>query len=464
MSEATYPDRFEPLVAATKSLSERFEVAGFRLYLVGGSVRDALINAAADPAGPSDLDLTTNARPDDIERIIAGWADAVWTQGKRFGTIGAKHQGRTYEITTHRAEVYAPESRKPEVEFGDSVEVDLSRRDFTINAMALALPSMELVDPYGGLADLISQQLRTPLDPKVSFDDDPLRMLRAARFASRFALTPDPSLLEAMTELAPRLEIVSAERIRDELDRLVMLEVPSTGLWMIVKTGLSAYFLPELDAMELEQDPIHRHKDVLAHTFAVVDKTSPDRLLRLAALFHDIGKPKTRAFGDNGVSFHHHEVVGARMTKKRMEALRYPSDEVEIVTELVNLHLRFHTYRLGWSDKAVRRYVRDAGPLLERLNELTRCDCTTRNAAKAKALSRRMDELEARIVELREQEEIDSIRPDLDGQAVMEILEIQPSRAVGEALDFLLELRLDEGPLGEEEARRRLLQWWAQRS
>ena len=464
MSEATYPDRFEPLVAATKSLSERFEVAGFRLYLVGGSVRDALINAAADPAGPSDLDLTTNARPDDIERIIAGWADAVWTQGKRFGTIGAKHQGRTYEITTHRAEVYAPESRKPEVEFGDSVEVDLSRRDFTINAMALALPSMELVDPYGGLADLISQQLRTPLDPKVSFDDDPLRMLRAARFASRFALTPDPALLEAMTELAPRLEIVSAERIRDELDRLVMLEVPSTGLWMIVKTGLSAYFLPELDAMELEQDPIHRHKDVLAHTFAVVDKTSPDRLLRLAALFHDIGKPKTRAFGDNGVSFHHHEVVGARMTKKRMEALRYPSDEVEIVTELVNLHLRFHTYRLGWSDKAVRRYVRDAGPLLERLNELTRCDCTTRNAAKAKALSRRMDELEARIVELREQEEIDSIRPDLDGQAVMEILEIQPSRAVGEALDFLLELRLDEGPLGEEEARRRLLQWWAQRS
>ena len=464
MSEATYPDRFEPLVAATKSLSERFEVAGFRLYLVGGSVRDALVNAAADPAGPSDLDLTTNARPDDIERIIAGWADAVWTQGKRFGTIGAKHQGRTYEITTHRAEVYAPESRKPEVEFGDSVEVDLSRRDFTINAMALALPSMELVDPYGGLADLISQQLRTPLDPKVSFDDDPLRMLRAARFASRFALTPDPALLEAMTELAPRLEIVSAERIRDELDRLVMLEVPSTGLWMIVKTGLSAYFLPELDAMELEQDPIHRHKDVLAHTFAVVDKTSPDRLLRLAALFHDIGKPKTRAFGDNGVSFHHHEVVGARMTKKRMEALRYPSDEVEIVTELVNLHLRFHTYRLGWSDKAVRRYVRDAGPLLERLNELTRCDCTTRNAAKAKALSRRMDELEARIVELREQEEIDSIRPDLDGQAVMEILEIQPSRAVGEALDFLLELRLDEGPLGEEEARRRLLQWWAQRS
>ena len=464
MSEATYPDRFEPLVAATKSLSERFEAAGFRLYLVGGSVRDALINAAADPAGPSDLDLTTDARPDDIERIIAGWADAVWTQGKRFGTIGAKHQGRTYEITTHRAEVYAPESRKPEVEFGDSVEVDLSRRDFTINAMALALPSMELVDPYGGLADLISQQLRTPLDPRISFDDDPLRMLRAARFASRFALTPDPALLEAMTELAARLEIVSAERIRDELDRLVMLEVPSTGLWMIVKTGLSAYFLPELDAMELEQDPIHRHKDVLAHTFAVVDKTSPDRLLRLAALFHDIGKPKTRAFGDNGVSFHHHEVVGARMTKKRMEALRYPSDEVEIVTELVNLHLRFHTYRLGWSDKAVRRYVRDAGPLLERLNELTRCDCTTRNAAKAKALSRRMDELEDRIVELRAQEEIDSIRPDLDGQAVMEILEIQPRRAVGEALDFLLELRLDEGPLGEEEARRRLLQWWAQRS
>ncbi len=461
MPEATYPARFEPLVEATKSLSERFEKAGYRLYLVGGSVRDALIDAEADPAGPSDLDLTTNAHPDEIERLVAGWADAVWTQGKRFGTIGAKHQGRTYEITTHRAESYAPDSRKPEVEFGDSVDVDLSRRDFTINAMALALPSMELVDPFGGLGDLIAKKLRTPLDPRISFDDDPLRMLRAARFAARFAMTPEPALVEAMREMAGRLAIVSAERIRDELDRLVMLRVPSVGLWMVVQTGLSAHFLPELDAMELEQDPIHRHKDVLAHTFAVVDKTSPDRLLRLAALFHDIGKPRTRAFGDTGVSFHHHEVVGARMTKKRMEALRYPNDEVEIVTELVNLHLRFHTYRLGWSDKAVRRYVRDAGPLLKRLNELTRCDCTTRNAAKAKMLSRRMDELEERIVELRTQEEIDSIRPDLDGEAVMAILEIGPSRAVGQALDFLLELRLDEGPLGEEEARRRLLAWWS---
>lgn len=461
MPEATYPARFEPLVEATKSLSERFEKAGYRLYLVGGSVRDALIDAEADPAGPSDLDLTTNAHPDEIERLVAGWADAVWTQGKRFGTIGAKHQGRTYEITTHRAESYAPDSRKPEVEFGESVDVDLSRRDFTINAMALALPSMELVDPFGGLGDLIAKKLRTPLDPRISFDDDPLRMLRAARFAARFAMTPEPALVEAMREMAGRLAIVSAERIRDELDRLVMLRVPSVGLWMVVQTGLSAHFLPELDAMELEQDPIHRHKDVLAHTFAVVDKTSPDRLLRLAALFHDIGKPRTRAFGDTGVSFHHHEVVGARMTKKRMEALRYPNDEVEIVTELVNLHLRFHTYRLGWSDKAVRRYVRDAGPLLKRLNELTRCDCTTRNAAKAKMLSRRMDELEERIVELRTQEEIDSIRPDLDGEAVMAILEIGPSRAVGQALDFLLELRLDEGPLGEEEARRRLLAWWS---
>jgi poly(A) polymerase len=459
--EATYPARFEPLVEATKSLSERFAKAGYRLYLVGGSVRDALIDAEADPAGPSDLDLTTDAHPDEIERLVAGWADAVWTQGKRFGTIGAKHQGRTYEITTHRAESYAPDSRKPEVEFGDSVDVDLSRRDFTINAMALALPSMELVDPFGGLGDLIAKKLRTPLDPRISFDDDPLRMLRAARFAARFAMTPEPALVEAMREMAGRLAIVSAERIRDELDRLVMLRIPSVGLWMVVQTGLSAHFLPELDAMELEQDPIHRHKDVLAHTFAVVDKTSPDRLLRLAALFHDIGKPRTRAFGDSGVSFHHHEVVGARMTKKRMEALRYPNDEVEIVTELVNLHLRFHTYRLGWSDKAVRRYVRDAGPLLERLNELTRCDCTTRNAAKAKMLSRRMDELEERIVELRAQEEIDSIRPDLDGEAVMAILEIGPSRAVGQALDFLLELRLDEGPLGEEEARRRLLAWWS---
>ncbi len=433
---------------------------------MGGSVRDAIVAGEGVPVGDAapDLDFTTDARPDDIEAVVRGWADAVWTQGKRFGTIACLRADQKYEITTHRAEAYHPDSRKPEVAFGDSIEDDLSRRDFTVNAMALRLPDLELIDPFGGLADLAERRLRTPLDPDVSFADDPLRMLRAARFIARFDLEPDPELVAAVTAGHARLSIVSAERIRDELDKIMVVAVPSTALWFVVRTGLAEEFLPELPGLALEQDPIHRHKDVLAHTLAVVDKTSPDRLLRLAALFHDVGKPRTRAFVDGGVTFHHHEVVGARMTRKRMQALRYPNEEVDTVTELVNLHLRFHTYRLGWTDRAVRRYVRDAGPLLDRLNELTRCDCTTRNAAKARALDRRMDELEVRIAALREQEELDAIRPDLDGAQVMERLGIPPGREVGQALAYLLELRIDEGPLGEEEAFRRLDAWWAERA
>jgi poly(A) polymerase len=320
---------------------------------------------------------------------------------------------------------------------------------------------MELIDPFDGLGDLAAGRLRTPLDPEISFGDDPLRMLRAARFAARFSLEPDPALTAAVERMHGRLSIVSAERIRDELDKIVMVDVPSVALWFVVRTGLAGEFLPELPGLALEQDPIHRHKDVLAHTLAVVDKTSPNRLLRLAALFHDVGKPRTRAITDGGVSFHHHEVVGARMTRTRMEALRYSAADTDTVVRLVELHLRFHTYRLGWTDKAVRRYVRDAGPLLDLLNELTRCDCTTRNAAKARALARRMDELEARITELGEQEELRALRPDLDGNQIMELLGIGPGRAVGQALDFLMELRLDEGPLGEEEATARLRAWWA---
>jgi poly(A) polymerase len=450
------------LVQATADVSERFRLAGHTLYLVGGSVRDAIVaNGSAAPTEPGhDLDFTTDARPDEIEAVLRGWADAVWTQGKRFGTIGARKGEQTYEITTHRAEVYLPDSRKPEVAFGDAVEDDLSRRDFTINAMALRLPELELVDPFGGLADLSAHRLRTPLGPEVSFSDDPLRMLRAARFVAKLELEPAPELVEAVRTGHDRLEIVSAERIRDELDKIMVLPEPSKALWFVVRTGLADEFLPELPGLALEQDPIHRHKDVLAHTLAVVDKTRPDRLLRLAALFHDVGKPKTRAIGEEGVTFHHHEVVGARMTRARMTALRYPNEDVDVVTELVNLHLRFHTYRLGWTDRAVRRYVRDAGPLLDRLNELTRCDCTTRNANKAKALAVRMDELEARIAALREQEELDAIRPDLNGDQVMAQLGIAPGRDVGRALAFLLELRLEEGPLGEDEARRRLDEWW----
>ncbi|HEY1652799.1 MAG TPA: CCA tRNA nucleotidyltransferase [Acidimicrobiales bacterium] len=463
MQSTSVPERFRPYVDATEELARRFGAAGKTLYLVGGSVRDALFPGAADGGSESDFDLTTDARPDEIERLVGGWADDVWTQGARFGTIGCRKGNRIYEITTHRAEAYVPDSRKPEVTFGDDITVDLSRRDFTINALALRLPDMELIDPFDGLGDLAAGRLRTPLDPEVSFGDDPLRMLRAARFAARFSLEPDPALVEAVRHMHGRLSIVSAERIRDELDKMVMVDVPSKALWFVVRNGLAEEFLPELPAMALEQDPIHRHKDVLAHTFAVVDKTSKIRLLRLAALFHDVGKPRTRAITDGGVTFHHHEVVGARMTRTRMEALRYPSSDVDTVVRLVELHLRFHTYRLGWTDKAVRRYVRDAGPLLDLLNELTRCDCTTRNAAKARALARRMDELEARITELRAEEELDALRPDLDGNQVMELLDLKPGRAVGDALTFLMELRLDEGPLGEEEAARRLRAWWEER-
>lgn len=464
------PERVQPLLEATSELAARFTGAGHRLYLVGGSVRHAIVAGAwhedgadGSSAHAGDFDLTTDAHPEQTEQILRGWADAVWTAGKRFGTIGAAKGGRRYEITTHRAEAYVPESRKPEVSFGDSVEVDLSRRDFTVNAMALSLPDLALIDPYDGLGDLAAHRLRTPLDPHISFGDDPLRMLRAARLVAGHGMAPDPAVVSAVREMHGRLAIVSPERIRDELDKLLVVERPSPGLWFVVDTGLAEHFLPELPALALEQDPVQRHKDVLAHTLAVVDKASPDRLLRMAALLHDIGKPRTRAYGPEGVTFHHHELVGARMARDRLVALRYPNDDLEVVVRLVELHLRFHTYRLGWTDKAVRRYVRDAGPLLARLNELTRCDCTTRNPAKARALARRMDELEQRIEELRTREELDAMRPDLDGVQVMEQLGIRPGPLVGEALEFLLELRLEEGPLGETEARRRLDAWWAER-
>ena len=452
------PERLQPLVGQTRELSDRFSAAGHRLYLVGGVVRDAVLGRLSDEA---DLDFTTDARPDEIEKLAAGLAEAVWTQGRKFGTIGMKVGGRVFEVTTHRADAYASDSRKPEVVFSDKVETDLSRRDFTVNAMALSLPDLQLIDPFGGVTDLAAGRLRTPLSPEESFSDDPLRMMRAARFIAGYQLVPDQALVDAVTTMRSRLDIVSDERIRDELDKLVVVPRPGEGLWFLVRTGLAEEFLPELPALAVEQDPIHRHKDVLAHTIAVVENTSSDRILRLAALFHDVGKPKTRSFGPQGtVSFHHHEVVGARITRDRMRALRYSTEDVETVTRLVELHLRFHTYRMGWTDSAVRRYVRDAGPLLDRLNELTRSDCTTRNAAKAKALSRRMDELEARIAELRGQEELRAIRPDLDGNQVMSRLGLRPGREVGQALAFLLELRLDEGPLGEAEASRRLDIWW----
>jgi len=442
-------------------LADAFAAADIPLYLVGGIVRDQLL---ARPLEGSDIDLTTPARPDAIKALVAPLADALWTQGERFGTIGVKLGDRVFEITTHRAESYDPSSRKPDVEFGDDIEQDLARRDFTVNAMALRVPDPELIDPFGGAEDLAAKRLRTPMSPDISFTDDPLRMLRAARFIAGYHLEPEPELVRSVRANVDRLEIVSAERIRDELDKLLVVDDPSAGLWFVVDTGLADLFLPELSAMRLEQDPVHHHKDVLAHTFAVVAKTRPERIVRIAALLHDVGKPKTRSFGDGGVTFHHHEVVGARMARDRMQALKYSNEDVEKVRLLVYLHLRFHTYGMGWTDAAVRRFVRDAGDELRDLIELTRCDVTTRNKRKADRLAARMDELEARIAELEKDEELKSIRPDLDGRQVMDHLAMGPGRHIGEALDMLLELRLDEGPLGEDEAYRRLDAWWAERS
>ncbi len=465
------PPRFEPVLAELRPLGAMFSSASFRLYLVGGMVRDLLLDRATDQL---DFDLTTDATPPQIKELLSGWADAVWTAGERFGTISCQKNGRTYEITTHRAEAYSPDSRKPEVQFSLDINTDLSRRDFTVNAMALEVTAEQpvLVDPYGGATDLIARVLRTPLSPTESFSDDPLRMMRAARFISTLKLEPVAELVEAVKSMHERLKIVSPERIRNELDRLMVTEFPSLGLWFLVDTGLAAHFFPELPAMKLEQDPIHRHKDVLTHTFAVVENVQPNaapnfdfRITRLAALFHDIGKPKTRSFKDGkGVTFHHHEVVGARMSRDRLKALRYSSEDIHAITELVALHLRFHTYQMGWTDAAVRRYVRDAGKYLAELNVLTRCDCTTRNEKKALTLAKRMDELEARIDELAKEEEIAAMRPELDGAAVMEHLQLRPGREVGAALEFLMEVRLEEGLLGEDEIKLRLDQWWARQA
>jgi poly(A) polymerase len=440
-------------------LGRRFAAAGHELHLVGGSVRDALLGRLGD-----DLDFTTDARPEQTLRIIDGWAEAVWTTGQEFGTIGLARRGLRIEVTTFRADAYDRVSRNPIVRYGDNLVDDLRRRDFAVNAMAVSVPGHGFTDPYGGLTDLAERVLRTPGAPEDSFADDPLRMLRAARFVAGLGLEPDRALVQAVRDMRERLEIVSVERVRDELSKLMVVDDPSPGLWFLVDTELADGFLPELRAMRLEQDPIHRHKDVLAHTIAVVAKTSPNLVVRLAALLHDVGKPKTRSIGPRGVSFHHHEVVGARMARERMRALRYSNEVTDAVTKLVFLHLRFHGYHDDvWSDSAVRRYARDAGDLLDELNELTRCDCTTRNERKARMLAARMDALEARIGELREREELASIRPDIDGNRVMELLGIGPGRAVGDALDMLLEARLEEGPLGQEEAERRLLAWWETR-
>ncbi len=441
-----------------RALGERFAAAGAQLYLVGGVVRDALLGRPM-----ADFDLATSAHPDETLRLLRGWAERQYLKGVRFGTVGARKDGHELEITTFRSEVYRPEDRKPGVAFADDIETDLSRRDFTINAMAVRLPDGAFVDPFGGVKALSGKTLDTPLDPEVAFSDDPLRMLRAARFISQLDVTPTPRVIEAMRGMRERLQIVSGERISDELTKLLVAPTPSLGLALVVETGLADEFLPELTALRLEQDPVHKHKDVLSHTFAVVERCEPDLVLRLAALLHDIGKPATRRFTEEGVQFHHHEVVGARMAEERMRALRYPSATIDDVRTLVELHLRFHTYRMGWSDGAVRRYVRDAGPLLDRLNQLTRADCTTQNAMKAKQFAALQDEMEERIARLAEQETLEAIRPPLDGKHVMDHLGIGPGPIVGEALDHLLELRIERGPIDEDEAVRLLDAWWADR-
>jgi poly(A) polymerase len=456
---------------AVLELGERFAAAGHELALVGGPVRDALLGRPV-----TDLDLTTDATPERIVELVSGAADAVWDVGMAFGTVGVKIGDERLEITTYRAEAYDRTSRKPEVSFGTSLAEDLVRRDFTVNAMAVRVPSWEFVDLHDGLADLAAGRLRTPGRPEDSFSDDPLRMMRAARFASSLGFGVDREVVEAMTAMSGRLAIVSAERVRDELVKLVLGQDPRAGLALLVETGLAQLVLPELPALALEVDEHHRHKDVYEHTLQVLERaialetsheptSGPDFVLRFAALMHDVGKPKTRRFEDDGrVSFHHHEVVGARMTRKRMQILRFPTDVTDEVCTLVELHLRFHGYGDGeWTDSAVRRYVRDAGDQLVRLHKLTRADCTTRNKRKADRLARAYDHLEERIAELSEQEELAAMRPDLDGNQIMEILGIPPGREVGEAYRYLLELRLDRGPLGEEAATAELRTWWASR-
>jgi poly(A) polymerase len=465
-------DRLSEIARLSGPLARAFDAEGFSLYAVGGSVRDAVLGQAVRE--DYEIDFTTNARPDDIARIMKPLCESLWEQGRAFGTIGGtlRDSGIKAEVTTFRSEDYVDHSRKPSVTWGDSLEADLSRRDFTINALALDVVALDagtpgvqtLFDFFHGFDDLHERRLRTPIDPLILFSDDPLRMLRAARFAARFELTIDPAIESAATQMASKLSIVSPERIRGELDLLMMCPQPSVGLDFIVRTGLAEVFFPELPKLQLEQDPIHHHKDVLKHTWAVVDKTSPSLVLRLAALFHDIGKPATRAITEEGVTFRFHEVVGAKLTRKRMLALKYSQDMIDDVSMLVELHLRFHTYKLGWSDKAVRRYVRDAGSLLLELNELTRCDATTRNARKAATLAQRMDELEIRIAQLREQEDLNRLRPALDGVAVMDVLGVGPGPVVGRALEFLMEIRLDEGEISEEEAKTRLRSWWSEQS
>ncbi len=453
-------------------LANEFSRSGYEFAVVGGPVRDLLLSRSI-----TDLDFTTNATPQQIIELVTPWADTVWDVGIAFGTVGARRKDFQVEITTYRSEIYRDDSRKPKVIFGKTLEEDLIRRDFTINAMAVRLPELVFVDPFGGVSDLLKKIIRTPREPELSFSDDPLRMMRAARFASQLGFTPVVDVLLAATDMAQRIEIVSAERVRDEFTKLIMGEFPIIGLEILEGTKLAEHIIPELPALQLEIDEHHKHKDVYEHSLIVLQqaidletthepKCEPDLVLRLAALLHDIGKPKTRRFeSGGGVSFHHHDVVGAKIARKRLTAMRYPGDLIDAVCKLTELHLRFHGYGQGqWTDSAVRRYVRDADDQLVRLHKLTRADCTTRNQRRAAILSATYDDLEQRISVLEEQEELKAIRPDLDGNDIMEILGVSAGPKVGKAYNYLLEVRLDEGPLPRDEAIRKLTQWWQSQS
>jgi poly(A) polymerase len=456
---------------AATSLATDFKAAGFKLALVGGPVRDAILGRLGN-----DLDFTTNARPKESEKILKKWADSVWDIGAAFGTVAGKKGEITVEITTYRSENYEKDSRKPSVEFGENIEGDLSRRDFTINAMALELTTDEptFIDLFNGVDDLQNKIIKTPGKPSDSFTDDPLRMMRAARFMSQLNFTIDESVLVAIKEMAHRLSIISSERVRDEFIKIIMSDNPRLGISLLVECGLADIFLPEIPKLKLEIDEHHHHKDVYEHSLTVLEQAIAleERLgganltLRLAALLHDIGKPKTKALiAGGGVSFHHHEVVGAKMTKERLRTLRFDNHIVKDVGQLVFLHLRFHGYGSGeWTDSAVRRYVRDAAELLDHLHLLTRADCTTRNQKKAQLLANTYDQLEQRIKELMQQEELNKIRPDLTGEQIMQILNIKASPMVGKAYDFLLELRLENGPIGEDKATEALLTWWKEQN
>lgn len=456
--------------APVRTLAQAFAAAGEEFALVGGPVRDVLLGRKV-----TDLDFTTSARPDKTREILKSVSKKTWDLGREFGTIAARVHGETVEVTTYRAEVYRDDSRKPEVTFGDTIEDDLVRRDFTMNALALMLPTMKLVDVSGGVEDLLAGRIDTPGSPETSFTDDPLRMLRAARFSSQLGFDVTERVKQACKDLADRLEIVSQERIRDEFVKLMSARDPIPGIRLLVETGLAAKFLPELTVLQETQDDHNRHKDVYEHSLTVLHQaieletarrttevTEPDVVLRVASLLHDIGKPATRRFENGGVTFYNHDLVGARMARKRLRELRFDNDTIKSISRLIELHLRFFGYSdAQWTDSAVRRYVRDAGPELERLHILTRSDVTTRNERKARRLARAYDDIERRIAELAEEEEIAAVRPDLDGEQIMQLLGVSPGPAVGAAYKFLLELRLDEGPLGAEEAEARLRAWWA---